>query len=151
MSDGDLRAIFRRRLPSFDWLSIETALTEAGVPDSNFCCNGVEGFIEHKRTMGWTVPLRPAQVGWILRRTRAGGRVFIAVRRMSVSRRPADELWLIHGWAAKEAKAGGLKKLPRLSLIGCWEGGPGAWPWDRVAAALTGDGSWNGRHPSAKD
>ena len=150
MSDGDLRAIFRRRLPQFDWLSIETALTEAGVPDSNACINGTEVWIEHKRTMGWTVTLRPAQVGWILRRTRAGGRVFIAVRRMSLAgkrRKTADELWLIKGAYAKEAKSNGLKQLPGEAVYGCWANGPGAWRWDHIAAALTGDSSWVGRAP----
>jgi hypothetical protein len=148
MSDGDLRAIFRRRLPTFDWLSIETALTEAGVPDANGCINGTEVWVEHKKTLGWTVTLRPAQVGWILRRTRAGGRVFIAVRRMSLPgkrRKAADELWLIKGAYAREAKTLGLKGLPGEAVCGVWHDGQSHWRWDAVAVALTGDYSMIGR------
>ena len=37
--------------------------------------------IENKATDGWSPVIRPAQVGWILKRRRAGGRVFFTIRR----------------------------------------------------------------------
>jgi len=140
MTDGDLRSIFRRRLPRADWLSVETGLTEQGVPDMNGCLGGVEFWIENKTTHGWTVPLRPAQVGWILRRYRSGGRVFIAVRRQAPPAKRtagADELWLIRGAYAAIAKRDGLRGLPMGSVAGAWKNGPAKWAWAEVEAALT--------------
>jgi hypothetical protein len=140
MTDGDLRSIFRKHLPRADWLSVETGLTEQGVPDMNGCLGGVEFWLENKTTHGWTVPLRPAQVGWIQRRCRSGGRVFIAVRRtVPPGKRTlaADELWLIHGAYATIAKADGLRGLPEGSVAGVWKNGPERWCWAEIEAALT--------------
>src|SRR6266550_8267427 len=96
--DGGLRALFRQHLPQFDWCSIESPITGAGIPDSNFCCKGVEGFIEFKQTKGWAVTLTPEQCGWISRRHRCGGRVLVAVRQQAPAgpRRGArDSLWVV--------------------------------------------------------
>src|SRR3954453_14766207 len=98
--DGGLRKLFRQYVQPCDWQSIETAMTGGGVPDSNYCMDGVEGWIEFKLTTHWIVPLRPEQIGWLLRGTRFGGRVFIAVRRQTkvgLRTATADELWLLHG------------------------------------------------------
>ncbi len=161
--DGGLRSEFRKHLPLFDWLSVETGLTALGVPDSNYCTlpraelmrdgfakghaleadrqgitrRGVEGWIEHKQTKGHAVTLEPEQVGWILRRVRNGGRVWIAVRQRADAgprREARDVLWLIPGRDAKVAKVEGL--VDRQGWL--WTpGGPARWDWRAVAQVLT--------------
>jgi hypothetical protein len=132
--DGDLRAIFRRNLPKFDWTSVESGGTGRGIPDSNYCLDGREGWCEFKQTKAWAVGLRPEQVGWILRRVRHGGRVWIAVRRM---REDSDELWIAPGNLAGELKAEGLNGLVANTLIRLrWFGGPAKWNWDQIAKVL---------------
>ena len=132
--DGDLRAIFRRKMPQIDFTSIETGSTGRGIPDSNGCVNGVEFWVEFKQTSAWAVRIRPEQCGWILRRCRHGGRVWIAVRRV---REYSDELWLVPGQLAAELKAGGLNGLVAKSLGGVrWAGGPVKWDWDQIAEVL---------------
>jgi len=154
--DGGLRSLFRERIPDFHWQSIETGGTGRGVPDSNYCCGGREGWIEYKVTAGWAVTLRPEQIGWLLRRSRAGGRVFVAVRRCCPAgprRAASDELWLVRGSAAALLRTHGLRVLlagtpqkaggpsgvrPADELVGVWRGGPAAWPWPALRAALLG-------------
>lgn len=80
MIDGGLRIIFRRHIPEADWQSIETGGVSRGVPDANYCLDGHEGWVEFKRTDGWTVPLGKEQSAWITRRVRHGGRVLVGVR-----------------------------------------------------------------------
>jgi hypothetical protein len=140
--DGGLRAEFRAHLPQFDWNSVETGMIAAGVPDSNYCCGGCEGWIEYKKTTGWTVPLRPAQVGWILRRARHGGRVTVALRQLASPgprRDRRDRLWLLAGGAARELRTLGIGdhvRLPVGTVLGCWDGGPAAWDWAAVSDLL---------------
>jgi hypothetical protein len=128
--DSGLRAIFRKHLPSFDITSIETGITITGVPDANFCCAGVEGWIEMKACTHWQVGIRAAQIGWIEHRLDHGGRVFIAVRRAQ------RELWLFYGSMVRQLQDRRLDKVPRLGL---WDGGPARWDWDAVAILLTRD------------
>jgi hypothetical protein len=136
--DGGLRELFRKHLPQFHWVSIESKMTGSGIPDANYCLDGREGWVEFKLTSGWTVGLRPEQVAWHLQRSRVGGRTFIAVRRQ----RPAgkrveatDELWLIRGGGAKMLKVGGLKS-PHVPLsVYCFRG-PANWNWTAVGRAL---------------
>jgi hypothetical protein len=99
--DGGLRPMFRDRFPSWHWTSIET-LTVNGVPDAEFCFDASQGWIEYKFTSGYQVGLRPEQIGWALRRARAGGRSFIAVRRTADK---VDELYLFAGADAARLKA----------------------------------------------
>ncbi len=139
--DDGLRPIFRDHLPKFDWQSIETPITGSGVPDSNYCRNGREGWIEYKATKGYAVTLEPEQIGWICRRVRHGGRVWIAVRRRS-SAGPrkgtaVDELWIIPGVLAKKAKIEGLRGLRFWPTVEHWSGGPTKWDWDHVSDLLT--------------
>jgi hypothetical protein len=132
MADGGLRKIFRNHLPIIHWCSIETSASEPGVPDMNGCINGIEFWIENKTTSGFTVALRPEQIGWMLRRTRCGGRSFIAVRRHCEAgprRKAADELWLFSGASAERLQHFGLKGVVPL---GIWEAGPARWHWDRI-------------------
>ena len=138
--DGDLRSIFRKKLPRFHWTSIETGMTGRGIPDSHYCHAKTPGWIEYKVTKGFAVGMRPEQVAWTLRYVRAGGRVFVAVRRQSMGGprkgAPVDELWLIRGWAAGDLKQGGLKKLTPAALAGVWDGGPSKWSWPDIEYAL---------------
>jgi hypothetical protein len=139
--DGGLRALFRANLPGFDWTSIESGTTGGGIPDMNYCRDGVEGWCELKQTPGHAVTLRPEQIGWIARRVRNGGRVWIAVRQQCPAgprREARDALWLVPGRWAKEAKMFGLR--------GAWvdvahgvlvqHHGPARWDWQAIARAL---------------
>ena len=140
--DGDLRPLFRAHMPHFDWNSVETGATGGGVPDSNYCCGGVEGWIEFKQTTGWTVPLRPVQVGWILRRTRHGGRVLVGLRQRASpgpQREARDRLWLLAGSSARELKQMGVsdhQRLPVGTVLNWWDGGPAGWDWAAVSDML---------------
>jgi hypothetical protein len=151
--DDGLRALFRKHVPRpVDWQSVETGAVSRGVPDSNFCCprprrvvagylesDGTEGWIEYKMTKGFSVHLRPEQIGWITCRVRHGGRVFVAVRRRVESgarRQSADELHLVSGRHVRALAVGGLRSLPPGALAGLWTGGPSRWDWPAVRAAL---------------
>jgi hypothetical protein len=131
-SDGGLRPLMREHLADGDWVAVETGATAGGVPDSNFCFSpGVEGWVEHKKTSGWKVKFRPAQVGWISRRVRKGGRVFVAVRRTNGA---SDQLYLVEGRHVEALADGGLRAVPH---VGMWDGGPAAWDWGRVRQVFT--------------
>lgn len=154
--DDGLRALFHRHLPHpRDLQNVELGLTGTGVPDLNFCVDGVEGHVEMKATGGWAVTLDPAQIGWIVTRCRHGGRVLIAVRRRTAGgprTETADELWLLRGVYARELRAGGLRwalaqppipatragagrgvlRPPGHPLTGRWTGGPRQWAWDEI-------------------
>ena len=137
MSDGDLRQIFSAHLRDFHWQAVETWSTGQGVPDVNYCGGGIEGWIENKATATRAVDLSPGQIGWIERRIRAGGRVFIAVRRVTTAgpRKGAacDELHLFPGSCARSLLEDGLNDLKAL---GIWPGGPGKWNWDTIRVLL---------------
>ena len=127
MIDGGLRKMFHIKLKHFHWQAIESGLMGSGIPDSNYCGDGAHGWIEFKLTRGWTVGLRPEQIGWLLRRTRAGGITFIAIRQQI---RTDDVLWLFPGRMARELKESGLKAFP--DHPGRWHGGPGRWDWLKI-------------------
>lgn len=141
--DGELRAIFRRRLSEFHWNSIESASTGSGIPDCEYCAPcGQSGWIEHKQSSGWAVEIRPAQVAWLTRRARMGGRAFVAVRRRTLAgprRGPAaDELWLVNAHASPRLRAGGLKALAGGDIAYVGWGGPAKWSWSTVGLILRG-------------
>lgn len=137
--DGGLAAIFRARFPSVHWQPIETGGTGRGIPDLNFCSGGVEGWIENKVTSTLSVGLRPEQIAWLARRSRAGGRAFVAVRRKTEAgprRGPAtDSLWL---FAGDKAAAVALAGLREDLALGVWSGGPAKWRWTEVARIIFG-------------
>ena len=128
-TDGGLRKIFRRRLRSVHWTTIETGIAERGVPDLHGTWQGSSFWIENKRARGWEIGLRPSQIGWLKRNARSGGRAFVAVRKGST-------LWLLHGAAASALRQQGLRDLPAGGLAGCWQGGPAGWPWPAILALL---------------
>lgn len=139
--DGGLKQLLPSHLiQGIHWQRIESALTGGGIPD--LCAQpqgGREFWVEAKQTKEWAVTLRPDQVGWALCRIRHGGRVLIAVRRRCDAgpRRPAaDELWLLRGSFAREAKRGGLRALPPAAILGTWPGGPSRWDWSEVRRLL---------------
>lgn len=130
--DGGLRGLERANLKHFHWISVETGLTGAGVPDMNYCAGGQEGWIENKQCKGWRPKMRAEQIGWLLRRRRAGGRAFIAVRRENAAAN-ADELYLIDGQYAARLATEGLETTPHLLRL---VGGPHRWPWGDFERAL---------------
>lgn len=138
MVDGSLRKLFRQQLPGH-WQSIETGAVGRGVADSNYCIDGIEGWVEFKQTTGWTVDLRPEQIGWLQRRARAGGRVNIAVRQKARSgprREARDILWLFKGDDAAFWKSNGLSTLTDKEYM-MTLGGPSVWDWRKVQNFLT--------------
>ena len=133
-ADGGLRALFKKRLPSWQWTAIESGVTSPGVPDAEYCTDrGVTGWVEFKAVTGWKPVIRPLQVAWIDRRARIGGRVFIAVRRRSTA--GDDELWIVPGSCVKPLCDVGLKS-PKLLGVCRMSGGPDAWHFDVVGEYL---------------
>jgi hypothetical protein len=130
--DGELRTIFRQHLPMVAWTTIETAAVEPGVPDFEGCYEGVEFWVEMKRTDAWAVDVKPSQVAWHKLRQSKRGRTFFAVRRRNGG---ADELYLIGGQHAALLKEEGLRPCP--AIVKC-EGGPSRWVWAAVLDALMG-------------
>ena len=69
----------------FHWQRIESV--GEGIPDTNYCGRGCEGWLElkviHNRmlshTMAVDIGLRPSQAAWLLRRTGAGGRANVCI------------------------------------------------------------------------
>lgn len=134
--DGGLRALFRANVPG-DWTSIESGSTGGGIPDSNYCLDGVEGWVEYKQTGGWAVTLRPEQVGWIARRVRNGGRVWVAVRQQAPAgprREARDALWLFGGHLATLAKMEGLRGLESRPDVHVWH--HAGWDWQAIRKLL---------------
>lgn len=79
--------------------------SDRGVLDVEWCHKGKSGWIELKSvdSLGQFRNLRPEQVAWIRRRTRAGGSVYIIVLDAT------DTLRVYHGKQAKELKEVGLR------------------------------------------
>jgi hypothetical protein len=131
--DGDLRSIFRQHLPRAQWTSIETGAVAGGVPDSEYCFpDGKQGWLEFKEIKtGWFVKNTRswvAQVAWISRRVRLGGRADIAVLRGST-------LYMVYGADAERLRDDGLQGAPWVAL--CYDGGPRYWNWRTIEEMLT--------------
>lgn len=134
--DGGLWSLIHQHIAG-DFQRIELGAVGPGVPDINFCIDGVEGWIELKTTDTYTVPFRLGQVAWAARRTRAGGRVLLLTRRIHGGgpRKgdPVDELWVHWGKDVLEVHNGGLlAATPLLYQVG----GPRLWSWHQVREAL---------------
>lgn len=131
--DGELRRILRANLPDGDWQSIESGGTVTGLPDSNYCFpGGHEGWVEGKLIHGWTVKMRPAQIGWMDRRSRRGGRCFVFVRRLNDR---ADELHVLRG-SEVVAFSGARCNLLEHRASARFAGGPSRWDWGAIRKIL---------------
>lgn len=135
--DDGLRKLFHDNIGRIHFQAMELGVVGVGVPDTNYCADGVDGWIEMKSTDAHAVELEAGQVGWILRRMRNGGRVFVATRRRHDGgpRKglACDELWMHEGWDAAQLKAEGLLSCPPILQM---EGGPSRWDWDHVRETL---------------
>lgn len=133
--DGGLRALFRSRIVSAQWTTVETGAVSRGVPDAEFCFDGaVQGWIEYKATRAGSphgVRVRPEQIAWLSRRARYGGRCWIAVRRQGTAKggERYDELHLFPGGAAAEVAALGTRCDRAVQV---WHGGPTRWDWAEI-------------------
>lgn len=136
--DGGLRPLFAERIKTAHWQAVETWSTGQGVPDTNVCLNGTETWIEFKSTATNALRISPEQVGWIERRTRAGGRVLVIVRwscTAGLRRQARDELLIFDGAHVRLLAQGGLSAATPLAR---WEGGPRAWGWETIIEFLRG-------------
>jgi hypothetical protein len=113
---------------------VETWSTGQGVPDLEYCCDGISGWIELKKSDGWVVDFAPQQIAWIERRVRAGGRVFVLVRRR---RDLVDELYVLPGTAAR-ALLTRAETLRTIRPIALFRGGPRNWSWPDIGGILVG-------------
>tara|TARA_R100001509_G_C4789989_1_gene189430 strand:- start:164 stop:580 length:417 start_codon:yes stop_codon:yes gene_type:complete len=66
----------KKALPNVHFQRIETNVG-LGVPDVNGCYKGIDFWLELKVSSGTRINLSKYQKSWIIRRGRAGGRVFI--------------------------------------------------------------------------
>lgn len=139
MTDGGLPKLISSHIPQAHFQRIESGGVGRGTPDLNGCLEGQEIWVECKHTPGWVVSSfkeRPQQVGWLERRSRAGGRCFIAVRQTGKGR---DSLWLLRPEAGRLLLDGSrLDAIHPLVLGGLWTGGPSRWPWEEVREVLFG-------------
>lgn len=124
-------------MPRVHWQGLELGLMASGVPDTNGCYQGQEFWVEFKWTDTYAVGLEALQVGWILRRMRAGGRVFVATWRETAGgprSGPAESALFIHeGWDAAVLRAEGLLGAPPVLIV---EGPQSTWDWGLVQATL---------------
>jgi hypothetical protein len=136
IKDGGLRSLFRSKFPHFQWTSVETAGTASGVPDSEFCTpDGIQGWIEFKRTTAFYVVFQEFQPAWIYQRSRYGGNAWIAVRRIPTAKKfeGVDELWLVRGIQAKILAKEGLTDAVESIH---WSGGPRNWNYAEIEEIL---------------
>lgn len=124
--DAGLRRLFRAHLPLVDFVTVESSRTGRGVPDTNYCVAGCEGWIEFKAATGWRVAIRPEQVGWAERRMERGGRVLLAVRKVTY-------LILFSGDKMRRLRD---ERFTNVESLGEWDGGSSGWDWDEVLAIL---------------
>lgn len=142
--DGGLYHLLRDRFPRGHWVRVESGSMGPGTPDVNVCMGGVESWLELKKTDAWKVRIRGAQVGWCETRSRHGGRVFVATRRVAAGgsrSEPADELWIHRGADIRLLEQLGLREAPP-PLLRCG-GGPARWDWARLQSILFGSGDAN--------
>lgn len=145
-SDDGLRPLLHAHLrvllgSPVDWQAIESALTGAGIPDSNACWRGKEIWVECKATPsrgGYSLPsLDTMQVGWHIRRMACGGTTWVLTRRRPRSNFLVDELWLHRGTDIPSLYKKGLKAAEPLLYF---EGGVKNWDWDKLGKQLFNTG-----------
>lgn len=142
-ADDGLRRLIQDHLPKPEWVwtPIETGSTSGGVPDAHFLHreSGASGWVESKKTDGWTVKFEPHQLMW--HRLHYGPlRTFVAVRTrgQGSAEGRGDGLWLLSGAGVDAAAAGGLRAaLEGGHVLGKWLGPPRSWDWRAVGRILT--------------
>jgi len=82
--------------------------------------------VEFKKVEGWKITFEPLQPAWINKRSRLGGRVFVAVRRK------LTELYVIPGSEILRMIEVGVKGREPIKRIGR------SWDWEQVEKILTG-------------
>jgi hypothetical protein len=131
-----MRKFFKEHIPEAHIVSIESWTTEKGVPDMNVCLNGHQLWVENKLTYFWKPTVIPEQIAWTERHLRAGGIVYIAVRRIykgSPTEAPDDQLYFLHGKDIRLLHENGLRGVPHLLFC---SGGPTNWDWQGVKQIL---------------
>lgn len=73
--------LLRDNLPQVHWMRMEN-LVGTGMSDVNGCYKGTETWVENKIVKGNRIKLERSQPPWIIKRTMAGGRVFILARQV---------------------------------------------------------------------
>ena len=135
--DGGLRKLFVDHLKGWHVQPIETGGTGQGIPDAHCAGQGTSCWVEMKRTDANAVAIDGMQVGWHERHHRAGGRTFVAVRRVTSPgpRKGAatDTLFIFRGADIRALHGGGLNGA--IPILIC-KGSPAQWDWDAVKAAL---------------
>lgn len=140
--DGGLTKLFIARLSDFHWQAVESGGTGQGVPDANYCANRTEGWVEMKVTGTNSLPTLTAhQVAWAERRGRAGGRVFLAVRKKHEGGArlgaPIDHLVLFNAsQSARTILEHGMNMATPLYVSPAK--GPKSWDWEEVRKILLG-------------
>jgi hypothetical protein len=137
-TDHGLALLFQQNIEGH-WQRVETGGVGLGVPDLNYCILGREGWIETKYTAGWKVAIRPHQIAWIERRNRAGGRVFVAIRRSqakTVRHGKIDELYLFYGTSSRDLADKGLRGVTEEPVY-VGTGGPAKWDWTFIRSIIT--------------
>ena len=111
MKESAFWQLIKKNLKNVHLQRIETGGRGRGIPDLNGCSDSIEFWAELKVVnSGKKIALRPEQIGWLLQRTKHGGRTFIVVRT------PAADIYVYKGADAKSVLDEGLRKEPLLSL-----------------------------------
>lgn len=144
MSEAQLWAKVRKGLIEASGRGIDIHRVEnmvgVGMPDVNYCYNGVEGWIELKhvdrppsRDSTPVFPdgkgLRPDQVVWLHKRRRAGGRAFVLAR-------CGESIFLVDGDYAKVFNGFGFSEL--IAHCSWWGVKARGVDWKGLLEALVG-------------
>lgn len=112
MKESAFWQLIKKNLKNVHLQRIETGGTGRGIPDVNGCSDSIEFWAELKVVnSGKKIRLRPEQIGWLIQRSKHGGKTFIIVRA------PNSHIYLYKGEDAKEVLDEGLRKHPILTLI----------------------------------
>lgn len=152
--DDGLRAVIRQHLPTHrgrpvQWVTIETGMTQGGVPDMIGTCWGRTVWVECKATDAWKFAVRDLQVGFARANQVCLGRLVYAVRRRPLRREEygQDQLWVVSGRHLDRVLRSGLRSeksddddthgearwAHRLGTAG-----PASWDWDRFGVIVFG-------------
>jgi Holliday junction resolvase len=134
-TDGGLPKVISDYIPEADWVRIESGAVASGTPDLNGCLDGKEVWIECKATKTWKVTnIRSAQVAWMEKRSRHGGRCKLAIRR---NHWDEDVLWILKTNAMRVLLDGtSLHQMPAHLILNIEPGGPAQWNWEAIREAL---------------